>query len=98
CDYLVILVTLWLSVCHSRLHMRCQFRDLTFWQLRFLTDTPITSGGGNDILEVSHSSDLVLRQLDHFDLLDNKLSFLTPACQRAELTIPQHTWLNDPRR
>ncbi len=78
--------------------MRWQFRDLTFWQLRFRTNTPITSGGGNDSLEASHISDLFLRQFDHFDLRDSEVSFLTPSSQRAELAIPQLTWLNDPRR
>ncbi len=31
----------------------------TFWQLRFRTNTPITSGGGNDSPEASHISDPV---------------------------------------
>ncbi|MFO6425985.1 hypothetical protein ACLBOM_05970 [Escherichia coli] len=58
----------------------------------------ITSGGGNDSLEASHISDLFLRQFDHFDLRAAKSAFLTPSGQRAELAIPQLTWLNDPRR
>ncbi len=49
-------------------------------------------------LEASHISDLFLRQFDHFDLRDSEVSFLTPSGQRAELAIPQLTWLNDPRR
>ncbi|EEZ4380965.1 AsmA2 domain-containing protein [Escherichia coli] len=91
-------VTLALDVWQSLLHMRWQFRDLTFWQLRFRTNTPITSSGGNDSLEASHISDLFLHQFDHFDLRDSEVSFLTPSGQRAELAIPQLTWLNDPRR
>ena len=91
-------VTLAPDVWQSLLHMRWQFRDLTFWQLRFRTNTSITSGGGNDSLEASHISDLFLRQFDHFDLRDSEVSFLTPSGQRAELAIPQLTWLNDPRR
>ncbi|HAJ3402109.1 TPA: AsmA2 domain-containing protein [Escherichia coli] len=97
-EFSVKRVTLALDVWQSLLHMRWQFRDLTFWQLRFRTNTPITSGGGNDSLEASHISDLFLRQFDHFDLRDSEVSFLTPSSQRAELAIPQLTWLNDPRR
>ncbi|HAI6408282.1 TPA: AsmA2 domain-containing protein [Escherichia coli] len=97
-EFSVKRVTLALDVWQSLLHMRWQFRDLTFWQLRFRTNTPITSGGGNDSLEASHISDLFLRQFDHFDLRDSEVRFLTPSGQRAELAIPQLTWLNDPRR
>lgn len=97
-EFSVKRVTLALDVWQSLLHMRWQFRDLTFWQLRFRTNTPITSGGGNDSLEASHISDLFLRQFDHFDFRDSEVSFLTPSGQRAELAIPQLTWLNDPRR
>ncbi|HDI6260145.1 TPA: AsmA2 domain-containing protein YhdP [Escherichia coli] len=97
-EFSVKRVTLALDVWQSLLHMRWQFRDLTFWQLRFRTNTPITSGSGNDSLEASHISDLFLRQFDHFDLRDSEVSFLTPSGQRAELAIPQLTWLNDPRR
>ncbi|UMS16144.1 DUF3971 domain-containing protein [Escherichia coli] len=97
-EFSVKRVTLALDVWQSLLHMRWQFRDLTFWQLRFRTNTPITSGGSDDSLEASHISDLFLRQFDHFDLRDSEVSFLTPSGQRAELAIPQLTWLNDPRR
>ncbi|ENZ5987522.1 AsmA2 domain-containing protein YhdP [Escherichia coli] len=97
-EFSVKRVTLALDVWQSLLHMRWQFRDLTFWQLRFRTNTPITSGGSDDSLEASHISDLFLRQFDHFDLHDSEVSFLTPSGQRAELAIPQLTWLNDPRR
>ncbi|EFO2294907.1 AsmA2 domain-containing protein YhdP [Escherichia coli] len=97
-EFSVKRVTLVLDVWQSLLHMRWQFRDLTFWQLRFRTNTPITSGGSDDSLEASHISDLFLRQFDHFDLRDSEVSFLTPSGQRAELAIPQLTWLNDPRR
>ncbi|HCL9718925.1 TPA: AsmA2 domain-containing protein YhdP [Escherichia coli] len=97
-EFSVKRVTLALDVWQSLLHMRWQFRDLTFWQLRFRTNTPITSGGSDDSLEASHISDLFLRQFDHFDLRDSEVSFLTPSGKRAELAIPQLTWLNDPRR
>ena len=97
-EFSVKRVTLALDVWQSLLHMRWQFRDPTLWQLRFRTNTPITSGGSDDSLEASHISDLFLRQFDHFDLRDSEVSFLTPSGQRAELAIPQLTWLNDPRR
>ncbi|MBF0071826.1 DUF3971 domain-containing protein, partial [Escherichia coli] len=78
-EFSVKRVTLALDVWQSLLHMRWQFRDLTFWQLRFRTNTPITSGGSDDSLEASHISDLFLRQFDHFDLRDSEVSFLTPS-------------------
>ena len=48
-EFSVKRVTLALDVWQSLLHMRWQFRDLTFWQLRFRTNTPITSGGGRGL-------------------------------------------------
>ena len=36
-------VTLALDVWQSLLHLRWQFRDLTFYQLQFLTNTPLRS-------------------------------------------------------
>lgn len=86
-EFSVKRVTLALDVWQSLLHMRWQFRDLTFWQLRFRTNTPITSGGGNDSLEASHISDLFLRQFDHFDLRDSEVSFLTPSGQHGVMQV-----------
>lgn len=83
-------VTLALDVWQSLLHMRWQFRDLTFWQLNFRTNTPLQSSDGEGI-ETSRLSDLFLRQFDHFDLRDSQISFLTLSGQRAELAIPQLT-------
>ncbi|ESJ73281.1 hypothetical protein CFSAN001075_22928 [Salmonella enterica subsp. enterica serovar Hartford str. CFSAN001075] len=90
-------VTLALDVWQSLLHMRWQFRDLTFWQLNFRTNTPLQSSDGEGI-ETSRLSDLFLRQFDHFDLRDSQISFLTLSGQRAELAIPQLTWLNGKER
>ncbi|NCB90890.1 MAG: DUF3971 domain-containing protein, partial [Gammaproteobacteria bacterium] len=39
-----------------------------------------------------------LRQFDHFDLRDSHISFITLSGQRAELAIPQLTWLNGKNR
>lgn len=97
-EFSVKRVTLALDVWQSLLHMRWQFRDLTFWQLRFLTNTPIEPGDGGEGLEGSQLSDLFLRQFDHFDLRDSEVSFITLSGQRAELAIPQLTWLNDQAR
>ena len=90
-------VTLALDVWQSLLHLRWQFRDLTFWQLNFSTNTPLMQSSGDGI-KSDRISDLFLRQFDHFDLRDSHISFLTPSGQRAELTIPQLTWLNGRNR
>lgn len=97
-EFSVKRVTLALDVWQSLLHMRWQFRDLTFWQLRFRTNTPIEPGDGGEGLEGNQLSDLFLRQFDHFDLRDSEVSFITLSGQRAELAIPQLTWLNDQAR
>jgi len=91
-------VTLALDIWQSLLHARWQFRDLTFYQLQMHINTPMSSSGGGDGLEASKISDLFLRQFDHFDLRDSRFSFLTLSGQRAELSIPQLTWLNDQSR
>lgn len=87
-------VTLALDIWQSLLHLRWQFRDLTFWQLQLMTNTPLRSGDSDRGLETSRISDLFLRQFDHFDLRDSEVSFITLSGQRAELAIPQLTWLN----
>ena len=91
-------VTLALDVWQSLLHLRWQFRDLTFYQLQFLTNTPISGGDSSQGLEANRFSDLFLRQFDHFDLRDSEVSFITLSGQRAELAIPQLTWLNGRNR
>ena len=97
-EFSVKRVTLALDVWQSLLHMRWQFRDLTFWQLNFRTNTPIERSEGGDGLEASRINDLFLRQFDHFDLRDSQISFLTLSGQRAELAIPQLTWVNGKNR
>ncbi|MEL0552190.1 AsmA2 domain-containing protein YhdP [Raoultella lignicola] len=91
-------VTLALDVWQSLLHMRWQFRDLTFWQLKVHTNSPIQTNDGGDSLKTDHIGDLFLRQFDHFILRDSHLSFVTISGQRAELAIPQLTWLNTNNR
>jgi uncharacterized protein (TIGR02099 family) len=87
-------VTLALDVWQSLLHMRWQFRDLTFHQLQFLTNTPLRNSDSDQGMETNRISDLFLRQFDHFDLRDSEVSFITLSGQRAELAIPQLTWVN----
>lgn len=92
-------VTLALDVWQSLLHLRWQFRDLTFWQFHLVTNTPLSSGDNSKSnIQVEQLSDLFLRQFDHFDLRDSEISFVTPSGQRAELAIPQLTWLNEKTR
>ncbi|QIU90653.1 AsmA2 domain-containing protein YhdP [Yokenella regensburgei] len=91
-------VTLALDVWQSLLHMRWQFRDLTFWQLNIHTNTPLQSNDSGEGIETDRISDLFLRQFDHFTLRDSHLSFLTLSGQRAELAVPQLTWLNGKNR
>ena len=91
-------VTLALDLWQTILHARWQFRDLTFYQLQVRTNTPLSRNKGDSKLEPGKISDLFLRQFDHFDLRDSSLSFLTISGQRAELTIPQLTWLNTKKR
>lgn len=91
-------VTLALDVWQSLLHARWQFRDLTFYQLHMRTNTPLSRNSSDGQLESGKINDLFLRQFDHFDLRDSSLSFLTLSGQRAELSIPQLTWLNSKNR
>jgi uncharacterized protein YhdP len=87
-------ITLALDVWQSLLHFRWQFRDLTFYNLQL--DLNSTLGGesnkGNGI-QPNRVSDIFLRQVDHFDLRNSRISFLTPSGPRAEFDIPQMTWL-----
>lgn len=91
-------VTLALDVWQSLLHLRWQFRDLTFYQLAVKSNTRLESSEEGNTLGKDRISDLFLRQFDHFDLRDSRVSFLTPSGQRAELAIPQLTWLNGDER
>lgn len=92
-------ITLALDIWQSMLHLRWQFRNLTFYQLNLATSQPLTSDDGSKVqLEPGKFSDLFLRQFDHFDLRDSHISFLTLSGQRARLDIPQLTWLNEKNR
>jgi uncharacterized protein YhdP len=49
-------VTLALDVWQSLLHLRWQFRDLTFYQLQFLTNTPLSGGDSDQALKPTASA------------------------------------------
>lgn len=88
-------ITLALDVWQSLLHARWQFRDLTFHRMYLTLDATLTGQRADgSLIETDRLSTLFLKQFDHFDLRDSHLSFLTPSGDRAELAIPQLTWLN----
>lgn len=91
-------ITLALDVWQSLLHLRWQFRDLTFWQLSIRTDATLQSNDRSGALQSDRLSDLFLRQFDHFTLRDSHLSFPAFSGQRVELSVPQLTWLNGKNR
>ncbi|MGP2412071.1 AsmA2 domain-containing protein YhdP [Yersinia sp. 2553 StPb PI] len=98
-DWQVQRVTLALDVWQSLLHWRWQFRDMTFYQLQLDLNTTLDmQQNSSRNLEASNLTDIFLRQLDHFDLRNSRVSFLTPSGPRAELEIPQLTWLNSRNR
>ncbi|CNI44591.1 Uncharacterized protein involved in outer membrane biogenesis [Yersinia pekkanenii] len=98
-DWQVQRVTLALDVWQSLLRWRWQFRDMTFYQLQLSLNTTLDMQQNNRRnLEAGNLTDIFLRQLDHFDLRNSRVSFLTPSGSRAELEIPQLTWLNSPGR
>lgn len=92
-------LTLALDVWQSLLRWRWQFRDLTFYQLQLDLKTTLSNQaqGGNAVMP-ENLSDLMLHQFDHFNLRNSRITFLTPSGSRAELTIPQLTWLNSDSR
>ncbi|NDJ56155.1 AsmA2 domain-containing protein [Enterobacteriaceae bacterium 4M9] len=90
-------ITLALDIWQSLLHLRWQFRDLTFYQLRMHINEPLEQNSDGEI-EPGRIADLFLNQFDHFDLRDSNVSFVTPSGQRADLAIPQLTWLNSRNR
>lgn len=92
-------VSLAFDVWQSLLHLRPQFRNLVFWRLDLVTNTPLTAGDSGKVeLKPGQFSDLFLRQFDHFDLQQSQISFLTLSGQRARLDMPQLTWLNEKNR
>lgn len=97
-DLSVKRVSVALDVWQSLLHLRFQFRNLTFYQFNVTTDAPLTGSEKSSTFEPNKLTDLFLHQFDHFDLRDSHIHFVTPSGQRAQLAIPQLTWLNGPNR
>ncbi|MGK2959734.1 MAG: AsmA2 domain-containing protein YhdP [Candidatus Malihini olakiniferum] len=90
-------ITMALDLWQSLLHARWQFRDLTFHRMHLTLDAKLTEHRADSSLieiELDRISTLFLQQFNHFDLRDSHISFLTPSGDRAELDIPQLTWLN----
>ena len=96
-DLSVKRVTLALDVWQSLLQMRWQFRDLTFYQLAVRTNTPLQRNDDGNAIETDRIRDLFLRQFDHFDLRDSRLSFLTLSGQLFSLhkAVERHQMFND---
>ncbi|MDC9592176.1 AsmA2 domain-containing protein YhdP [Xenorhabdus sp. IM139775] len=92
-------VTLSLDVWRSLLQRRWHFRDLSFYQLQVNYNRALFGEGGENRLSKPDSlSTLFLEQLNHFDLYDSRLTFLTPSGEKADLRLPQLTWLNKDNR
>ncbi|EIC86706.1 AsmA2 domain-containing protein YhdP [Serratia sp. M24T3] len=93
-------ITMALDVWQSLLHLRWQFRDLTFYNLQL--DFNSTLGGDGDKhkspVGADRISEIFLKQVDHFDLRNSRISFKTPSGPRAEFDIQQMTWLNSKNR
>ncbi|MDX7990325.1 AsmA2 domain-containing protein YhdP [Xenorhabdus littoralis] len=92
-------ITLSLDVWRSLLQWRWHFRDLSFYQLQVNYDKALFGPDGENMLSEPDSlSALFLEQFNHFDLHDSRLTFLTPSGEKADLLLPQLTWLNQNNR
>ncbi len=93
-------ITMSLDVWQSLLHLRWQFRDLTFYNLQLDFNSTLGGGGNKHTSPVGADriSEVFLKQVDHFDLRDSHISFKTPSGPRAEFDIKQMTWLNSKNR
>ncbi|MDC9605514.1 AsmA2 domain-containing protein YhdP [Xenorhabdus griffiniae] len=92
-------VILSLDVWRSLLQRRWHFRDLSFYQLQVNYDKALFGAEGeNRFSQPDSLSTLFLEQFNHFDLHDSRLTFLTPSGEKADLLLPQLTWLNQDNR
>ncbi|KMJ44892.1 hypothetical protein AB204_11790 [Xenorhabdus khoisanae] len=92
-------ITLSLDIWRSLLQWRWYFRDLSFYQLQVNYDKGLFGQDGESMLSEPNSlSSLFLEQFNHFNLYDSSLIFLTPSGEKAELQLPQLTWLNKNNR
>ncbi|WP_237386530.1 AsmA2 domain-containing protein YhdP [Xenorhabdus sp. Sc-CR9] len=92
-------IVLSLDVWRSLLQRRWYFRDLSFYQLQVNYNKALFGQDGDSLLsEPDDVSSLFLEQFNHFDLNDSRFSFLTPSGEKADLLLPQLTWLNKDNR
>lgn len=92
-------VTLTLDIWQSLIHARWQFRDLTLRQMQFSTNTPLLEKKQQPFsFRADTITRLFFQQVDHFNLYDSTISFLTPSGERTELTISRLAWLNEKKR
>ncbi|AOM42131.1 AsmA2 domain-containing protein YhdP [Xenorhabdus hominickii] len=88
-------ITLSLDIWRSLLQRRWYFRDLSFYQLQVNYNKALFGKDDeNQLAEPDSLSSLFLEQFNNFDLHDSHLTFLTPSGEKADLLIPQLTWLN----
>lgn len=91
-------ISLELDIWRSLLNFRWQFRDLTFYQLQLKmnernnADQPLLNSETK--IEPGSIGDILLRQLNYFDLKNSNISFFSPSGAPVSLHIPQLTWLN----
>ncbi|GKX64107.1 hypothetical protein SOASR032_26760 [Pragia fontium] len=92
-------VTLALDVWDTLIHLRWQFRDLTFYRvngdLNYMVGNAEKSEGSS---QISTLENIFLKQFDHFILRDSKISFLGLSGERISLDIPRLTWMNGRNR
>ncbi|RDK87463.1 YhdP family protein [Enterobacillus tribolii] len=92
-------ITVALDVWQSLLHLRWQFRDLTFYRLWVDSDRVLDlSKRGSGDIESDKLSDIFLYQFDHFILRNSRLSFPSPSGARITLDISELAWLNTATR
>lgn len=92
-------VTLALDVWQSLLHLRWQFRDLTFYHLDLDIHTPVfEKRQDGKTFKTNAVTDVMLTQIDHFDLKQSHVTFLSPSQAEISLDIPQLAWVNAKQR
>ncbi|AYA41128.1 AsmA2 domain-containing protein YhdP [Xenorhabdus nematophila] len=92
-------IVLSLDIWRSLLQRRWYFRDLSFYQLQVNYNKALFGQNGDSVLSEPDSlSSLFLEQFNHFDLNDSRFTFLTPSGEKADLRLPQLTWLNKDNR
>ncbi|MDR0806569.1 MAG: AsmA2 domain-containing protein YhdP [Enterobacteriaceae bacterium] len=92
-------VAIALDVWDSLLHLRWQFRDLTFYQVK--GDLNYNAGEEkqrDDAAQASMLENIFLKQFDQFSLQNSQISFIGLSGERVTLDIPHLTWINSKNR